>query len=223
MANYRDLPIVFGSNRYHQRSTAGMLFTALILVSGVGGYFLYSTTIEAPPNIIPLIRAAETPIKTKPEIPGGMDVPNLDVEILNPPNADKPVVLGPSPEEPILFPETPTAEDVAGITQPPPLSEPNAVVTPAPAEIPKLNTIYRVQIASVRSEREAKEEWKRLKSKFPVLLRRLNLTVARVNLDEKGVFYRLLIGPLPDKSAAKEFCKSAKERKIACLFHKFIE
>jgi hypothetical protein len=80
-------------------------------------------------------------------------------------------------------------------------------------------TIYRVQIASVKSEREAKEEWKRLKSKFPVLLRRLNLTVARVDLGLKGVFYRLLIGPLPDKSAAKEFCQSAKERKIACQIH----
>jgi cell division septation protein DedD len=223
MANYRDLPIAFGSNRYHQRSTVGMLFTSLIIFLGVGGYLLYNTTTKTPPNVIPLIRAAEEPIKTKPEIPGGMDVPNLDVEILNPPNADKPVVLGPSPEEPILFPEIPTAEDVAGITPPQPLSEPDAVDTPAPAENPKLNTIYRVQIASVKSEREAKEEWERLKSKFPTLLRRLNLTVARVNLDEKGVFFRLLIGPLPDKSAAKEFCKSAKERKIACLVHKFIE
>jgi hypothetical protein len=220
MANYRDLPIAFGSDRYHQGPTVGLLLTALILISGVGGYLLYNTTAEAPLNVIPLIRAAEEPIKTKPKIPGGMDVPNLDVEILNLPNANKPVVLGPSPEEPILFPETPTAEDVAGITQPPPLSEPNAVVTPAPAEIPKLNTNYRVQIASVKSEQEAKKEWNRLKNKYPVLLRRLDLTVARVDLGVKGVFYRLLIGPLPDKSAANEFCQSAKERKIACLVHR---
>jgi cell division septation protein DedD len=219
MPTYRDLPIAFERNRYRQRSTVGILFSTLVLISGIGGYLLYNTTTEAPPNIIPLIRAVEEPIKSKPKIPGGMNVPNLDVEVLNPSNFDKPVVLGPSPEEPILFLETPTAEDVAGIIQPPPLSEPKAVVTPAPAEILKLNTTYRVQIASVKSEREAKAEWERFKSKYPVLLRKLNLTVARVDLDEKGVFYRLLIGPLPDKSAAKKFCQSAKERKIACLIH----
>jgi hypothetical protein len=223
MAKYRDLPIAFESNSCHQRSTVGLLFSALIIFSGVGGYLLYNTTTEAQPNAVPIIRAVDEPIKSKPEIPGGMNVPNLGVEILNPPNANKPVVLGPSPEEPILFPETPTPEDVAGIIQPPPLSEPDAIITPAPAKIPKLNTIFRVQIASVKSEREAKEEWKRLKSKYPVLLRRLNLTVARVDLGLKGVFYRLLIGPLSDKFAAKEFCQSAKERKIACLVHSIVE
>jgi cell division septation protein DedD len=220
MPKYRDLPLVSESNRYRQRSTARILFSTLILISGVSGYLLYNTTTEAPPNVIPLIRAAEEPIKSKPKIPGGMDVPNLDVEVLNPSNIDKPVILGPSPEEPILFPETPTAEDVAGITQPPPLSEPNAIVTPSPAKIPKLKTTYRVQIASVKSEREANEEWKRLKSKYPVLLRRLNLSVARVDLGVKGIFYRLLIGPLPDKSAANDFCQSVKVRKISCLIHK---
>jgi hypothetical protein len=220
MATYRDLPITFKSDRYHRRSTVGILFSTLVLISGVSGYLLYNTTTEAPPNVIPLIRAAEEPIKTKPEIPGGMDVPNLDVEILNPPNADKPVVLGPSPEEPILFPETPTAEDVAGIKQPPPLATSDSVNIPAPVETPKRNTIYRVQIASVKSEREAKDEWTRLENKYPVLLRRLNLIVTRVNLNEKGVFYRLLIGPLPDKPAAKAFCQSAKVQKIACLIHK---
>jgi hypothetical protein len=220
MPTYRDLPIAFESKRYHQRSTAGLLFSALILISGVGGYLLYNPTTEAPPNIIPLIRAVEEPIKTKPEIPGGMDVPNLNVEILNPPNTDKPVVLGPSPEEPILFPETPTTEDMAGISPPRPPSVPDVVDSPAPKETTKLKTTYRVQISSVKSEREAKEEWKRLQSKYPVLLRRLNLTVARVDLGVKGMFYRLLIGPLPDKLAVKKFCQSAKERKIACLVHR---
>jgi hypothetical protein len=223
MANYRDLPIAFGNNRYHQRSTVRMLFTALILISGVGGYLLYNTTTEAPPNGIPLIRAEEEPIKTKPENPGGMDVPNLGVEVLNPDKFNTAVVLGPPPEEPALLPETPTTEDVAGIIQPPPLSEPGLEINPVPTETTDLETTYRVQIASVKSEWEAKDEWKRLKLRYPILLQRLNLSVARVDLGEKGVFYRLLIGPLPNKAAANEFCLSAKNRKLACLIHTIIE
>jgi cell division septation protein DedD len=111
-------------------------------------------------------------------------------------------------------------EDVAGIKQPPPVSEPDAVGESAPDAPVNSITTYRVQIASVKSEREAKEEWTRLKSKYPVLLRRLSLTVVRADLGAKGVFYRLLIGPLLDKAAAIEFCQSAKKRRIACLIHK---
>ena len=219
MGNYRDLPITFERD-LHKTVGLGLLASALVLISGISGYLLYNTATETPLNVIPFIRALEGPIKAEPKSPGGMRVPNLDIEVLNPHSTKPPVVLAPSPEEPILFPETPTAEDVAAIKQPPPLPIPDAVGEPAPEETASPGTIYRVQIASVKSEREANEEWKRLKSKYPVLLRRLNLTVTRVDLNKKGVFFRLLIGPLPNKFAANEFCQSAKKRRIACLIHK---
>ncbi len=225
MNKFHEIPITLERYRYRQRTVVwpGMLFIALILVSAVFGYFLQNSTINSPPKTIPFIQAPDDPIKSKPEQPGGMDVPNLGVEVLNPDKFNTAVVLGPPPEEPVLLPETPTTEDVAGIIQPPPLSEPGLEINPVPAETTDLKTTYRVQIASVKSEWEAKEEWKRLKRRYPVLLQRLNLSVARADLGEKGVFYRLLIDPLPDKAAANEFCLSAKKRKMACLIHTIIE
>jgi hypothetical protein len=223
MVNYRDLPTASERNRYRQRSTVGILFSALILISGVSGYLLYNTTMEPPPKVTPIIRAANGPIKSKPSSPGGMKVPHIGVEVLNPLNTNTPVFMAPSPEEPILFPETPTVADMAGIIQPPPLSAPGLEINPVPAETTDLKTTYRVQIASVKSEWEAKDEWKRLKRRYPVLLQQLNLSVARADLGEKGIFYRLLIGPFPGKAAANEFCLSAKKRKLACLIHTVIE
>jgi hypothetical protein len=219
------LPITTKTNGYRKRSMfgPGLLVSTFFIIAGIGGYFLHGTATELHSNIRPLIRAPEGPIKSRPKFRGGMKVPYMGVEVLNSPNTDAPVFLKPLPEEPILFPETPTAEDVAGIKRPTPSLIPDAVEKPAHDVIKKSETIYRVQIASVKSVLEANQEWKRLNSKYPILLRRLKLTVTRVDLNEKGVFFRLLIGPLPDKSAAKEFCRLAKNRKIACLIHRIVE
>jgi hypothetical protein len=229
MNKFRDIPISLESNHYHQRTLVGpfLMFFALVLILSVGVFYLQISTTETSPTSVPTVRAADGPIKSKPNSPGGLKVPYLGVEVLNPIKQapSSPVVLSPSPEEPIPFPETPTAEDVTTIEQPPRLLGLNEP-TPITVVEPNVNSpvisqpIYRVQIASVRSEREAQGEWRRLKSKYPVSLRRLNLKISRVELGLKGTFYRLLIGPLPDKSAARAFCQSVKKRMIACLVHR---
>ena len=77
---------------------------------------------------------------------------------------------------------------------------------------------YQVQLAASRSSERARTEWKRLQRKNLDLLGDLELTVVRVDLGkEKGVFFRLRVGPLSNVSEARQLCSALKKRRIGCL------
>ncbi|HBN50091.1 MULTISPECIES: SPOR domain-containing protein [Thalassospira] len=76
---------------------------------------------------------------------------------------------------------------------------------------------FRIQLASVRDTSGAEAEWKRLSSKNKDLLGSLQMYLKRADLGEKGVFYRLQAGPLPDAAAAETLCGNLKQRNVGCL------
>lgn len=77
---------------------------------------------------------------------------------------------------------------------------------------------FRVQLAALRSEDRAHAEWERLRKRHSDLLGNLQLFVQRVDLGEdKGVFYRLRIGPLADEAASRALCEKLKSRDVGCL------
>jgi hypothetical protein len=89
---------------------------------------------------------------------------------------------------------------------------------PAPAEQEVADAgAFRVQLASVREEAGAAAEWKRLSSKNKDLLGNLEMFVQRIDIEGKGVFYRLQAGPLGDAGAAEKLCADLKERSVGCL------
>ncbi|QQR69725.1 MAG: SPOR domain-containing protein [Alphaproteobacteria bacterium] len=92
-----------------------------------------------------------------------------------------------------------------------------AVTPPLPSPPPILHAgAFRVQLASVPDEAQAKRESVRLKKRHEDLLGRVNLDVVRADLGEKGVYYRIQGGPL-DEASAKRLCESLRERAAACL------
>jgi len=88
-----------------------------------------------------------------------------------------------------------------------------AKATPAPAA----GAGWRIQIASVRSADSARAEWQRQRKAYPALLGDLDLTVKRVNLAEKGTYFRVQAGPLKDKQTAQGLCTALKKKKVGCL------
>jgi Flp pilus assembly protein TadD len=86
-----------------------------------------------------------------------------------------------------------------------------------PATAPMAAREYRLQIGSVRSEVEALEEWKRLHRLYPDALKGLSLTVARADLGEKGIYYRLQAGPIADAGAAADRCSELSDHKVGCI------
>ena len=183
---------------------------------------------------IPLIRADERPTKVKPENPGGMEVPDRDKLIYTQKRATVEHLL-PPPEKPMPRPTAPSAAAPSGVPQPPlvtaaagasnpaspvqsqqPASKPPAKVglAPAAAAKPQLTGGTRIQLASVRSEEAARQEWDRIRRANPDLLGSVSATFPRADLGEKGVYYRLQTAPIPD---AERVCWELKGRNIGCI------
>jgi hypothetical protein len=90
---------------------------------------------------VPLIQADGRPVKTRPEQPGGMDVPHQDklvFERLNPSRAGTGKVerLLPGPEEPLPPPEPPAPEPVALPPHPEPVSPAIAIAAEGAVQSP---------------------------------------------------------------------------------------
>jgi cell division septation protein DedD len=75
----------------------------------------------------------------------------------------------------------------------------------------------RLQLGSVRGEEEARQEWERVKRKNADLLGTLSATPVRADLGDKGIYYRILTGPVADQAAAERICSELKQRSVGCI------
>jgi len=75
---------------------------------------------------------------------------------------------------------------------------------------------WRIQIASVKSEDIAKSTWARLQAAHGDVLASLRMQPTKVDLGDKGVWYRVQAGPLDEKQA-HTVCGTLKTRKADCV------
>ena len=88
-------------------------------------------------------------------------------------------------------------------------AEADSTAQPAPA--------YFVQLASLNSSTAAEQAWDALKEAHPALLDGLRLSLQSVDLGDRGVFYRVQTGPLPNRATAKDLCWQIKAAKQDCV------
>jgi hypothetical protein len=75
-----------------------------------------------------------------------------------------------------------------------------------------------LQLAAVRQPEQAEKEWQRLQRTHAGLLGDLQISVVKADLGpQKGIFYRLRAGPLPDEATARQRCAGLSEQKVGCL------
>ena len=185
---------------------------------------------------VPLIRASTDPVKVKPDKADGMAIPDKDdplyamkpgqpsaEHILPPPEAPQPRPAAPPPPPPSSAPQVAQGPAPAAAF-PPPLPAPPQVGprprTPEkPAEAAKPaagGPPMKIQLASLRTPDEAREEWARLKHENADLLGKFSAVAVRADLGDRGVWYRVEAGPVGDKAAALKLCKALKERDLGC-------
>lgn len=182
----------------------------------------------------PRIAANDQPYKLEPEDPGGEVTPNQDksvYDVMNGTENTETVTALPPPEDPIDLPRSATiiVEDNSAKTpkpQPkpadtkPPVTKPAVNRTPAasrPAPTAQ-GSDHVVQVASVRSREDAEALWYELKAKFATDLPNGSYAdVRRVDLNERGIYYRLRIAGLSDKTAANQLCQRFESRQQACF------
>ena len=93
-----------------------------------------------------------------------------------------------------------------GGAQPEPAATRTASVNPAPAA----GGGYVVQVSSQRNEADAQASYRALQGKYPSVLGSQSLLVKRVDLGEKGVYYRAFAGPFSSADQATQVCNNLK-------------
>ncbi|ALG73727.1 hypothetical protein VY88_23370 [Azospirillum thiophilum] len=94
--------------------------------------------------------------------------------------------------------------------------QPAKVASVAPPAVTGGSGSWRVQLASVRSESEAAAEWRRLAGRHPDALGGLSMQVAKVDLGDKGIFYRVQ-GSGADEARAKSVCAQLRSQNVGCV------
>lgn len=300
------------------------LILAASVIAALGGaawYFVGSTPMDQ--DQVPIVRAEPTPMKEKPQDPGGMDVPNRDKTVYNRvsgenteptlerllPRPEKPLdkpaqgaeeleaeataagitkSLPPLPsaneeasapdvatptvvEEPKEMPAVPTEEMAEEIQEPSPaevtagsddpnapralvkrdeqpltvdkqdkddltakiaeaLQEPKtpepkqvAAATPTPKPTPpaqtqeNLTSGYVMQILSSKSESGVEATWQKIKARNADIVNGLNANIVKADLGDKGIYYRLRLGPVRTGDEAKNICAKLKKRDVGCF------
>ena len=101
----------------------------------------------------------------------------------------------------------------------PPASKASPKKQPQPSPI-ETGAAYRVQLAASRSKAGMRRDWSRYKKQYGAAFKGLDGTIERAQIgDDKTVWYRLRVGPLPSEAAARALCKDIKQRgmKTGCL------
>ena len=79
---------------------------------------------------------------------------------------------------------------------------------------------YAVQVSSQRSEAEARAAFRSLQAKYPNLLGGRQALIHKVELGEKGTYYRAMVGPFANANEASTLCGGLKAAGGQCLVQK---
>ena len=90
-----------------------------------------------------------------------------------------------------------------------------AAINPAPAAASGGG--YVVQVSSQKTEADAQASYRALQSKFSGVLGNRPPVVKKVDIPEKGVFYRAFAGPFGSQEEASQMCNSLKSAGGQCF------
>jgi hypothetical protein len=118
----------------------------------------------------------------------------------------------PAPRQPV-----PRAQQVASA----PAASTNAPMSLSPqAAAPAVAAArggYVVQIAAQRSETDAQTSFRNMQAKYPSILGSRSALIRRVDLGQKGVYYRAMVGPFASSDEASHLCGSLKAAGGQCV------
>jgi hypothetical protein len=99
-------------------------------------------------------------------------------------------------------------------------SLPAAPRAPAPTiavQAPPPAGSYVVQVSSQKSEADAQSSWQQLQAKHASILGGQQASIRKVDLGDRGTFYRAQLGPYRTRNQATEICQSLKAAGGDCV------
>jgi len=178
-----------------------------------------------PPPVAPPM--ATPPKPGEPALPKTAVQPQVTAQALPPavePPQQKAATYAPVQERAAPLPPPAPVAQPAKVTPPPAPAVPvtpqvAAVTPPAPATAthkPLTSGDYLVQLGAVRSADAADKEWSRIQKANAEFLSTLKSDIVRVELGDKGVFWRVRAGPLSEQ-AARQLCAELAQRNQGCI------
>jgi hypothetical protein len=165
-----------------------------------------------------LLPAAETP-----KLPAGGVLPTPAVPKPEPEATKPPTPLQSASTAAPATTTPPAATTPAAPTTVPPVADkPSTPQAAGPSIASLIDNMsgptggWRIQIASVKSEDVAKSTWAKVQTANGDVLTSLRMQPIRVDLGDKGVWYRVQAGPLDEKQA-QSVCGTLKSRKADCV------
>ena len=76
---------------------------------------------------------------------------------------------------------------------------------------------YRVQIASLKSQKNVNKIILKIRSKYPEIVKGLKFFIVRANLKGRGLYYRLQVGHSKTLESSKNLCNKFKSLKLGCF------
>ncbi|MGB1118830.1 MAG: SPOR domain-containing protein [Parvibaculales bacterium] len=161
-----------------------------------------------------LANRPETGVQVSPPRPDLNRAPKAETS--SEPPAPAQAIARPMPKPAAEPKPEPAAEPVAQAT---PAPEPTTTPAPAPAPdaVPAARQDYMVQLAASRSRALARSVYTRLQGEYDDLLGRRDPFILRVDLGDRGIFYRVNVAGFATKAAADSFCADLKKRGQDCL------
>lgn len=138
------------------------------------------------------------------------------------PAGNAPLVLNPNPgQAPAARPAAqaaaapPPAPAAPATTAP--VRQQTAAVTPAAPPPVAASGDYVVQLAARKSEDQALDAFATLKQRYASLLGRYQPLIERADLGDRGIYYRVRVGPLASQESAAQLCDQLKAAGSDCL------
>jgi len=167
-----------------------------------------------------------TPAERPPEPPATSAQPAATEE--PPPPRQTSARAAPAPRNAPLS-LNPNAElSPAAAPAPAPAAPPPRAATAAPTQLaPQAGSQgasaaggYAVQVSSRRSEADAQASFRSLQSRYPDQLGGRQPLIRRVDLGEKGIYYRTMVGPFDSSEEAKQLCEQLKAVGGSCFIQR---
>ena len=111
----------------------------------------------------------------------------------------------------------PVAKPAAAAPAPEPAAQTRIAATNPVQTVPSADGGYLVQVSSQKNEADAQASYRALQTKFPSVLGSRSPVIKRVDLGDKGVYYRAMVGPFGTPEEAAQFCGKLKTAGGQCV------
>src|SRR5262249_8275785 len=142
-------------------------------------------------------------------------LPPPETPLPRPATTSNPTPAAPAPAVAVPAPQAPTATPAPAPAAAAP-QQPQTAAVPAPS----VGTGERLQVGAVKTPEIAKSEWDRIKRQNSDLVGSLTVSVDRADLGDRGVFYRIHVGPIADAGQAERLCAQLRQRGVGCIIAK---